>query len=66
MNVENTRDKIDRLETRLDYTNAGQFAIAYAILALCKSIEKISGPVSSIPEKDIKAIAAEILKLPGI
>ena len=33
------QDKIDRLETRLDYANAGQFAIAYDMLALCKTIE---------------------------
>jgi len=57
---------IDRLERYLDYRNAGQFAIAYSILALSKSINKLSGPVSGIPEKDIKAIAAEILKLPGL
>jgi hypothetical protein len=57
---------IDSLEKYLDYRNAGQFAIAHSILALSKSINKISGPISSIPEKDIKAIAVEILKLPGI
>jgi len=39
MEITEAQDKIDRLENRLDYANAGQFAIAYAMLALCKTIE---------------------------